>query len=119
MEDLSRFSDATEAVRAVKALQQSLMQANQHLSKWMIEFSTEININTLDIVITAKKPFSSKGWIKTLSCDDVIYFQNDIPSLVRLTVNEVVDVLLKDQMYDALHDPLLKASKNVLKMMNK
>lgn len=119
MEDFSRFSDSTEAIRTVKVLRQSLMEANVQLSRWMVEFDVDINIHTLDVVITAKKPGGNKGLIKTLSSDDIIYFQNDIPSLVRLVVDEVFDVLLRDQMYDALHDPLLKASKNVLKMINK
>lgn len=119
MQEFSRVGEETEAIRAVKALRRSLMEANEHLSKWMIEFEVDVNINTLDVIVTAKKHAGNKGWIKTIPCNDILYFKDDFPSLVREIVDEVFDVLLQNQMYNELHDRLLKASKNVLKMINK
>ena len=118
MEEFSRFSDSTEAMRTIKNLTDNLNEAQKNISKWMINFDVEINISTLDIRISAIKP-NGGGVIKTLLKDEVMYNSVDISGLTNSIVDEIYSVLLKEQMYNQLHDKLLKASLNVCKMKDK
>jgi hypothetical protein len=119
MEDFSRFSDSTEAIRMVKVLRQTLAEANSNLAKWMVEFDVQINVNTLDIVVTARKPGSNSGFVQTIDVNDALYYKDDVPSLVEEIIDLVFLKLFRDHLYNALHDPLLAATKNVHKMINK
>jgi hypothetical protein len=119
MEDFSRFSDSTEAIRMVKVLRQTLAEANSNLAKWMVEFDVQINVNTLDIVVTVRKPGSNSGFVQTIDVNDALYYKDDVPSLVEEIIDLVFLKLFRDQLYNALHDPLLAATKNVHKMINK
>ena len=119
MEEFSRFSDSTEAIRIVKVLRQTLAEANANLARWMVEFEVHINIDNLDITVTARKPGGNSGFVQTISVDDVLYYKDDVPSLVDEIIDLVFLKLFRDQLFNALHDPLLAATKNVHKMVNK
>jgi len=119
MQEFSRSSDETEAIRAVKILKEKLVEANTLLSKWMIELDANIDARELSISITIKKPFGGGGIIKTISRQDAEYFASDISSLVNEIVDQIFELLYRQQIYDDLHDKLFLAIRNVNKMSNK
>lgn len=113
MEDLTRLSDITEARRIIKIQTEKLNEATAELSKYQIEFEVEVDMTTLDIRIKAMKPHGGGGLIKTISKDDALYFALDTQSLTEMVVADVQRVLLKDHMYNLLHDKLQRAIANV------
>jgi hypothetical protein len=75
----------------------------------MIEFDVEVDANTHDIRVTAVKPYGGNGIIKTISLEQVMYFKDDVQGLTQLIVEEIFDVLLREQMYNQLHGALSRA----------
>lgn len=113
MQDTTKMVDLAEAQNTAKILADRLHTANSHLSKYMINFDVGVDTETLDVTLTAQKPFNGGGFIKTIPKDICLYYKGDVNSLVETVCEEVFDVLLKPNMKKELTAHLARAITNV------
>lgn len=113
MQDFKNSSDETQEIRASKILNEALMNAKRELSRWMVEAEVEVEVENLDVVIRVKKPYGGDGIITRIPSDVAVQNFDDIPSLTRSVVDEVMRTLYAEQIYNILHDKIFMAVKNI------
>ena len=119
MTDSQRHGDATATQATLRILTQQLKQAQEVLSRWKVDFTVEVDGATLDIRVTALKPYGGGGVIKTIQKSTVLYYSDDRASLIQSVVQEIFEALLRDELVEALNVPLTSAVQTVLQVNNK
>lgn len=113
MDEHGRAADMTEALNTIKVLNERLQEAAKQLALFKIDFNIEIVQETLDVKITAIKPYGGGGVIKTVPKNIALYYKDDVASLTDSVVDEIVDALLKPMLKAQLQQPLARALNNV------
>lgn len=118
MEDLVRASDLTEAMTTLKAMSNKLIKAVEDVGLWKVEISYEVVTSNLDFKITVKKG-NGNGFIKTISFQDAMYYQNDPNTLAEQIIDDIIDNLYKPQLRQMIQPSIEKSIKNICLMSGK
>lgn len=92
----------TEAQAKIRIQNEKLAEAHYDLSKWKVEFTFDVNPTTFEMKITAMKPFGGGGAIRTVTKDEIQYYDGDYDTLIRGICEQFYESLLKDQLFNSL-----------------
>jgi len=109
MNDSYRSGDIVAAMSKIAALEAQLAAARAELARWKIEFSVDIVPETLDVVVTAVKPFGGGGVRKTLAHADIEYYAYDKLTLIGEVGDEIYSAMLKEVVAQELNPKLARA----------
>lgn len=121
MNDLpgSRAGESTALEAGIKVLREKLTVAAGDLAKWKIEFEVDVIPGSLDLKITARKPFGGGGIIKTIPRETVLYYMNDVASLIDMVTEQVYEHLLKELIKEELTEKISRRVTNIRVMIGK
>jgi hypothetical protein len=114
-DELVRASDLVEAQSAQRIQGKQLQETADELGRWKIEIQSEVNPADFSLKLTIRKP-NGQGIIKTIPKDDVIYYENDIPSLIEIVTNDIIQNLLIKQIREDIEQTLVNSVRNIVKL---
>lgn len=109
----------TEALTKIKAQGDKLQECYAELAKWKLEFTFETDPATLEVKIKAVKPYGGGGVIRTLTKQDVMHYADDPDTLIREVAEQFYDVLLKQQIFEALQPNARRVLTNTIQLAKK
>lgn len=115
--DVTRNADMMMAENTINALNNQLANAKTLLQKYHLTFEVELK-SDFSIKVKVMR-LDGKGFIKTISVDDIKYYASDIESLINQLVDDTVDTLVKTQIKNDLSPGLTRAVLNSLKVLGK
>jgi hypothetical protein len=118
MEDVTHASDLTSALTSVRALTDRLKETTDALSRWQVKMRLELNPKTLELRVKCEKG-NGQGFIKTLTCAEVLYYQHDIDTFTLFVADLIYENLLKQYIRSTVQQDLTMAVKNVVTMANR
>lgn len=115
MNELNRSSDETQEMATIKMLGNKLAESMAELAKWSVGLQAVIDPDTLDLVVTMKKP-NGTGFIKTVPKAEVLYYSNDPATLIEILTDLIYENLLKPQIKAEISTVIANSVRNVSKM---
>lgn len=113
MEDLIRASNLTAAMQDIKTLKEQLHAAQADLAHWKILVGGEIVSvgEGFQLKINVSKP-DGRGFIKTISHEDILYYVEDPEALITQIVEDVHNQLFKDAIRNELAGIVTRGLRN-------
>jgi hypothetical protein len=109
----------TSAMTTIKAQGTKLNDAVAELAKWKVDLTVEVvpSGGGFGMKLVARKP-NGQGFTKTMTPEEVLYFQNDPGTLVEQVIDDIVTYLLREQVRGEISRIITLGVRNAAKMAN-